>query len=129
MASIETIAVEDHLERLLCDQIEGLEEDPTIRRFDVLSKQGGKYLFTDFRTDVVVRIVMFWSFKAITNLRLVAETKHVSPIGYLNLLKAAWLFQKIRSSPRINPSFDETKAVVALVSTVSPEFKVSRGEI
>ncbi|KAF8243102.1 hypothetical protein K440DRAFT_590012 [Wilcoxina mikolae CBS 423.85] len=117
LASIETIAVEDYLERLLCDQIEGLVEDPTIRRFDALCKQGGKYLFTDFRTDTVVRIVMFWSFKAITNLRLVSETKHVSPVGYLNLLKAAWLFQKIRCTPGIKPKFDETKAVVALVST------------
>lgn len=91
-----------------------------MRRFSELSTLHGKYLFADFPADSVLRIVMFWTFKAITNLSLAPETNQISPVGYLNLLKAAWLFQKIRSTPATrSPKHDETKAVIALVSTVS----------
>ena len=84
----------------------------------------GRSLFASLPADSILRIVMFWTFKAITSLAPVPETNRVSPIGYLNLLKASWLFRKIRSTPAtkttiISPKYDETKAVVALVSTVS----------
>ncbi|CCX33576.1 Similar to hypothetical protein [Tuber melanosporum Mel28]; acc. no. XP_002842042 [Pyronema omphalodes CBS 100304] len=106
-----------HLQRLLYEQLDGLDNDPIIRRFEELSIYRGKHLFADYRADAVIRIVMYWSFKAITNLRFFPETKNISPKGYLNLLKAAWLFHRIRITPTVVPRCDETKAVLALVST------------
>lgn len=118
MASIQTLAVAAQLKRLLYEHIRKLEDVTITRRFEENCGYRGKKLFVDFTTDAMIRIVMFWSFKAITSLRHVSETKHVSADGYLNLLKAAWLLQKIRSTPKIVPGFAEIKATKALVSTV-----------
>jgi uncharacterized membrane protein len=112
------MAVDSQLRRLLSKQLDGHDESPLIRSFDELCIYGNKNLFTDFEVDVVIRIVMFWTFRAILLLGDVTETKQISPEGYLDLLKAAWLLQELRDSPRITPAFVETRAVVALVSTV-----------
>jgi hypothetical protein len=110
--------VASQLRRMLSEQLDGHDESPLIQSFDELCIHGDKKLFTDFEVNFVIRIVMFWTFRALLLLGHVTETKQISPRGHLDLLKAAWLLQKLRDSPRITPSFDETRAVVALVSTV-----------
>jgi len=119
LASIQPIAVAAHLKRLLYEQVDGFEEDPIIRRFDEMCTHGGRYLFADFRTESIVRIVMFWAFRAINGLSWLGEANVVSLDGYLSLLKAAWLLQKLRLVQTVTPIYVETKAVVALVSAVS----------
>ncbi|KAI5818367.1 hypothetical protein BZA77DRAFT_306786 [Pyronema omphalodes] len=115
--STQAMSAITHLQRLLYEQLDGLDNDPIIRRFEELSIYHGKNLFVDYPADAVTRIVMYWSFKAITNLHSFPETKNISPKAYLNLLKAAWLFHRIRITPTVVPRCDETKAVLALVST------------
>lgn len=115
--SIETMDVTGQLRRMLSEQADEKEKTPIVGRFEKLCIYDEKNLFTDFPVAIAIRVAMFWTFEAISKLGHVAETKHVSPSGYLDLLKAAWLLQELRESQSLGLSSDEARAVVALVST------------
>jgi hypothetical protein len=118
LASIQTVAVAADLKRLLYDQLENTDESPIIRRFENMAWFGDKYLFRDFDTEIVIKIVMFWTYLAIIDLSQVEDSRQVSTNAYLSILKASWLMQNMRDCQHLSLEFDETKAVVALVSTV-----------
>lgn len=122
MASIQAVAVAEHLPRVLSEQLQGFERDVIARKLESNCAYGETHLFEDFPADTIIRIIMFWAFKAISRLNYVMEAKQLCPIGYLNLLKAAWLLQRMQSTPSISPRFNETRAAVALVSTVGSCF-------
>jgi len=122
VAAVQAMAVSENLRRAVFEQLRGFEQDVVTRRLENNCIHGRAHLFEDFPAYAIVRIIMFWAFKAISRLSHVLEAKQFCSIGYLNLLKSAWLLLKMQDMPSASPIISETRAVVALVSTVGSCF-------
>lgn len=73
---------------------------------------------TGFGMEIALGISMYWTFKAIANIKETAISKQLSGEVCLALFKACWIFQKFQGDPRAQRMPKVLQEILVTISTV-----------
>lgn len=92
--------------------------DAITNKFAEHAESHRRAFVTGFTVETALRISMYWTFKAIDNIKETQISKNLSDEGCLGLFKAYWIFQKFQEDPRAQQMLQEFQAIMVAVSTV-----------
>lgn len=111
-----------HLNELLSEflsttGVNSMNEAITTRFAEHDGFNGGVFT-TGFGVEITLGVSMYWTFKAITNIKETAISKQLSGEVCFGLFKACWIFQKFREDPRAQQMPKELQGIMVTISTV-----------